>query len=180
LVENGFESPLDFLSIDIDGMDYFILADLTIRPRLICIEANWGHAPESTLIVPAEVAVNGIGEPLLAFTRSAKVHGYQLIAYNHNAFFLREDLAHPLLPEIDPATAYVESMGSLSLKDRRWMYITNKGWVYPYYKFQNNYLTAKSLRLGPMDILLAYAWACYLQTRRLFKRIAIALGLKKA
>jgi hypothetical protein len=45
LGDNKIEN-LDFLSIDIDGLDYQIFESLKIRPRVICVEINAGHSPD--------------------------------------------------------------------------------------------------------------------------------------
>jgi len=86
----GFPPRLDFLSIDVDGLDYelFIPPD-DIRPRLILVEVNACHDPNSTAIVPRELAANCIGQPLRAFVSAADEAGYRLICYTGNAFFLR-------------------------------------------------------------------------------------------
>lgn len=64
LCQNGFVRPLDLLVIDIDGLDYYILEGLKIRPRVICIEVNAGHSPEAAM-VSRELA-ESIGQPLSA------------------------------------------------------------------------------------------------------------------
>ena len=99
--QNGFMAPLDILVIDIDGLDYYILEGLKIRPRVICVEVNARHSPESEAMLPRDLATNGIGQPFAAFHRLYDL-GYTLICFDTNAFLLRADIKHPLLPELDP------------------------------------------------------------------------------
>lgn len=50
---------MDFLSIDIDGLDSYIFGSLDIKPKVICIEVNAGHDPaaSASLNVPSRVII---------------------------------------------------------------------------------------------------------------------------
>ncbi len=172
LSENGFLAVLDILVIDIDGLDYYILEELKIRPRVICVEVNAGHSLESQAVLPRDLAAKGIGQPLAAFHRLSKHLGYTLICFNANAFLLRNDITHPLLPELDPVTAYTEYVESLDKAGRRWMYLVNRGLVPPYFHFRNNYLLANELNLGAGDLSAAIARCMLLRSRGLLRRCA--------
>ena len=172
LSQNGFMAPLDILVIDIDGLDYYILEGLKIRPRVICVEVNAGHSPESEAMLPRDLAANGIGQPLAAFHRLCKHLGYTLICFNANAFLLRADIKHPLLPELDPISAYAEYVSSLDKSGRRWMYLANRGLVPPFFQFRNDYLSASRLGLGAVDRSAAIARSMLLRTRGLLRRCA--------
>ncbi len=109
----GFEGEIDFLSIDIDGNDYWILdAVECVRPRLVCIETHtelgfddfvapydpdfdWRRAPPGTQI----------GASPLATTRLAERLGYRLVGanlYGFNTLYLRADLVpKEVLPSIE-------------------------------------------------------------------------------
>jgi len=159
----------DLLVIDIDGLDYYILEGLTCRPRVICIEVNAGHSPDSEALLPREVAARNVGQPLPAFCRVATGLGYRLIAYNANAFFLREDVGHPELPPLTPSEAYQEFLAYLAPAERRWMYLVNRGLVPPLFRYRNPYLSAKRLRLGPVVASVTLSMGCakwaYYQTQ---------------
>ena len=170
LSQNGFLVGLDILVIDIDGLDYYILKRLKSRPRLICVEVNAGHSPESNVVLPREVAAKGIGQPLGAFYQLCKQLGYALLSFNGNAFFLRGDIKHPFLPEMDPVSAYAEYVASLDKTARRWMYLVNRGLVPPFFQFHNNYLSASELGLGALDLGAAIALCILLRLRSLLRR----------
>jgi hypothetical protein len=167
LSESGFPAVLDILVIDIDGLDYYILEGLKIRPRVICVEVNAGHSPESQVVFPRDLAAKGIGQPLSAFCRACENLGYTLIGFNGNAFLLRNDITHPLLPQLDPTTAYTEYVESLDRPGRRWMYLVNRGLVPPYFHFRNDYLSASELKLGAVDLSAAIARCMLLRSRGL-------------
>jgi hypothetical protein len=171
LTERGFTSTVDLLSIDIDGLDYDIFQGLRIRPRVICIEVTSGHSPEATVVLPRDLAAKAIGQPLAAFCRVGADLGYRLIAYNGNAFFLRNDITHPLLGELEPVAAYTEYLEALDMSERRWMYLVNKGLVFPFYRFGNDRLTAKNLRLGSIDVSAALARCAVQRSRGLARRV---------
>lgn len=78
---------IDFMSIDVDGDDYFILEKLTIRPRVISIEFN------PTIPPHIELRQSGLGETfgasLLAIVRLAEQLDYQFIGATYcNAFLV--------------------------------------------------------------------------------------------
>ncbi|MBU1377199.1 MAG: hypothetical protein KKE02_09915 [Alphaproteobacteria bacterium] len=97
----GVEDDLDFMSIDIDGNDIYILEALAIRPKVVCIEYNAkfpGNLVKQPVYNP-EARWNGrdyMGSSLKAITGVAAAKGYRLVGTSivgANAFFVREDLA---------------------------------------------------------------------------------------
>jgi len=90
---------IDLLSIDVDGIDYYLLEKINIKPKLICIEYNHWFGSEQSVTVPYDK--NFIwkrdyysGASLLALTKLAKTKNYHLIATDSsctNAFFIHND-----------------------------------------------------------------------------------------
>jgi hypothetical protein len=80
---------VDFLSIDVDGDDYFILESLTeLRPRLISCEYNPTIPPNLELVPEAG---NYFGSSVLSLEKLAKTKGYRLVALTEtNAFFVQD------------------------------------------------------------------------------------------
>lgn len=153
----GVPLELDFLSIDVDGLDYDLLLALDdIRPRLICVEVNAGHHPASFAIIPRQVAANNVGQPLSAFVSAADKLGYRLICYTGNAFFLRQDEGRgPELPTLTPQDAYTGFLRAMPPSERRWLHLVNLGLVSPYYSFQNSLLTSSAYKLSRLGIARA-------------------------
>jgi len=90
LGNHGIHEPIDLLSMDIDGNDYYVFQSLrTLRPRVIICEYN--------PTIPAHIDVypepdNYFGCSVAALMRVAKSKGYQLAALTDvNAFFVHED-----------------------------------------------------------------------------------------
>ena len=88
---------IDFLSIDIDGLDYLILRSLKCRPKVICIECNLYWHPLFTEEVPETVAMHNLQQPLPVMIAIAREMGYEPIAMTINLFLVRRDLYGPFL-----------------------------------------------------------------------------------
>jgi hypothetical protein len=161
LAEKGVPQ-LDLLVVDIDGYDYEIFASLEARPRVICIEVNAGHSPGGAQRLPTSLAASNIGQPLALFAELAASHGYQLVAYTGNAFFVRSDSAAGL-PSLSTTEAYDSFLAHLGQRERRWLYHVNRGDVPPYHRFHNERLTRDSLKLGRRYLGLRFHAHCLLR-----------------
>ena len=105
LIKQNFEASdeVDFLSIDVDGMDYYLFEGINFSPKLICIEYNFWFGKNLKCVAPykksykAESLSEYVGSSLKALIELAKLKGYHLIALESNcvnAFFIRNDLKH--------------------------------------------------------------------------------------
>jgi hypothetical protein len=113
--ETGFAGEIDLLSIDIDGIDYWIWQAITAcNPRMVAIEYNWLFGPDMAVTVPYsatfDVSAIGLrsyhGASLAALVHLGRTKGYRLVATERiNAFFLRQDVA-PEIQEIDAKRGY--------------------------------------------------------------------------
>lgn len=102
---NGVPRDIDFLSLDVDGNDYWFWQQLEcVSPRVVCIEYNAGLGPDWSATVPYaddferfSVHASGFfhGASLAALHALGKNKGYYLIGCDlsgTNAFFLRNDV----------------------------------------------------------------------------------------
>jgi hypothetical protein len=144
---------LDLLVVDVDGLDYYVVASLELRPRVLCVEVNAGHYPASTQLVPREVAACDVGQPLGAFAQLLATMNYRLIAYNGNAYFLRNDIDG--FPALSPLDAYRQASERRDAELQRWLYLVNRGSVHPYHRFRNPLLRARPPGLSPIDVAKA-------------------------
>ncbi len=108
--KNDFEGEIDFLSLDMDGMDYWILKTLeVVRPRVIMLEYHEEFGFES-VTVPyqpqfdrTEKDMRYFGASLPAFAKLLKEKGYCLVGSNRqkfNGFFLRNDVGQGIFQEV--------------------------------------------------------------------------------
>lgn len=153
LDKNGIEQ-LDFLSIDIDGLDYEIFEAIDFRPKVICIEVNAAHHPESTTRINRDISKNNIGQPLQVFVEIAKSKNYSLVCYTGNAFFVRDDLVEiSPLPVLTSKQAYQNFINDINMSDKEWLFLVNLGIVNPYRKFYNPYLSRAALEISKVRVL---------------------------
>lgn len=95
---------LGLLSVDIDGVDYWILEQLIdVRPALVVCEYNALFGDDAAVTVPYDASFDRrrpeyhnvyYGASLAAFDRLLAANGYTLVGCNsagNNAFFVRDD-----------------------------------------------------------------------------------------
>lgn len=120
--DNGFAGEIDLLSIDMDGMDYWIWKAInSVDPRVVVVEYQDILGPDRTLTVPYDDAFNARDYPtthgmpnfggasLAAFVKLARAKGYRLVGcnrYGYNAFFVKDQLGKEEIPEVDPRTCF--------------------------------------------------------------------------
>lgn len=119
IASNGAPQEIDFLSLDVDGNDYWFWQQLEcISPRVVCIEYNAGLGPELSRTVPYDPTFERYskhpsgffhGASLAALETLGRAKRYRLIGCDStgtNAFFLREDIELPEIPTLTPAEAF--------------------------------------------------------------------------
>jgi len=103
---NGFAGDVDLVSIDIDGVDYWVWDSLTAcRPRLVIVEYNPFLCPKRPVAIPYDPQFDRhrfdvprdayYGASLPAFAKLGASKGYRLVLVEPrgvNAFFVREDV----------------------------------------------------------------------------------------
>ena len=99
--KHGVPAEPDLLSIDVDGIDWWVWRAITsFRPRIVVIEYNGHLTPDRALTIPAEHrepwdGTSYYGASLTACERLARAKGYHLAhteLNGNNAFFVRDDL----------------------------------------------------------------------------------------
>jgi len=101
---NKYDIPreLDFLSVDIDGNDYYVLSQIlsTFRPRVVCVEYNASVGPESHFKIEYDPSFRWdtskyFGASLQCMNDILNNRDYRLVSCDAggvNAFFVRRDL----------------------------------------------------------------------------------------
>jgi Methyltransferase domain len=118
ILENGFAGDIDLLSLDMDGMDYWVWRAIQcISPRVIILEFNPAWGPERAVAVPyqADFRIDYSRRPLYAgaslpaFVKLGREKGYRFVGTQRlgfNALFVRSGLGEDLLPEITPTQCF--------------------------------------------------------------------------
>lgn len=109
----GLEGEIDVLSLDLDGVDYWIWKEITqVSPRIVVLEYYdlWGS--ERSVTVPYSDQFNAVwfegypgyaGASLPAYVKLGRQKGYRLVGCNYlgyNAFFVRNDVGADIFPEV--------------------------------------------------------------------------------
>lgn len=115
IVDNNVVGEIDLLSIDLDGMDYWIWRAIEcINPRVVVVEYQDAWGPEKAVTVTYEPefkphTIGYAGASLKAFVKLASEKGYRLVGcqrYGFNAFFVRHGLGDDILPAVPTATCF--------------------------------------------------------------------------
>ena len=142
LLQEHVPEEIDFFSLDMDGVDYYILREIlkVIQPRLIVVEAQNIWKTEKSVTVRYNSDFNRFkfhedycGASIPAFVKLLKENNYKLVAHNKygfNIFFIKENLGGDYLPEIKAADCianlpnyYIEEL------DKRKKEIEHLDWV---------------------------------------------------
>lgn len=111
LRQHGVGRDLGYLSIDIDGNDYWVWEAIqSVDPAIVSVEFNWRFGPDRAVTVPydpdfvrqsAHPSWLYFGASLAALERLGARKGYALVAVSSsavNAFFVKKELVSPTLP----------------------------------------------------------------------------------
>jgi hypothetical protein len=126
--QQGIASGVDFFSLDIDGIDWWVWHEMKgLSPRIVSVEYNASFGPDLAVTVPYKPDferhrehASGFyhGASLRAFTQLGQEKGYRFVGCNStgaNAFFVRNDLAGNVLPAVAVEHGYRPS----SYRNRR-------------------------------------------------------------
>lgn len=119
---NGIAGEIGLLSIDIDGNDYWVWEGIdAVLPTLVITEYNSRFGPDRAVTIPynpgfvrTAVHYSNIyyGASLAALCLLGKRKGYSFLGCNsagNNAFFVRQDLRPPSIPELTPRQGFVRA-----------------------------------------------------------------------
>lgn len=119
LVDNGVTGNIGLLSIDIDGMDYWVWEAIqVVDPAIVVVEYNYRLGIEDAVTVPyrpdfdrwkAHHSILYYGASLKALVQLGSRKGYALVgvgSHGLNAFFVRRDLLPHTLQEVAAEEAF--------------------------------------------------------------------------
>ncbi|MFH1807151.1 MAG: FkbM family methyltransferase [Pseudomonadota bacterium] len=137
LEKSGATGEIDLLSLDIDGMDYWVFKAIdVIQPRVVVCETHNVIGPEDALTVPYDPAFKIVtpdhhSASLAAMCALAKNKGYRLVGthrYGFNAFFVREGVGEALLPTRTPFEC-LQDPYSREARATRWPRVKDLPWL---------------------------------------------------
>jgi hypothetical protein len=118
---NGMSGSTGILSVDIDGIDYWVWKAIdVVAPAIVVVEYNSLFGPTKSVTVPydprfvrqkAHYSWSYYGASLAALVGLGKTKGYSFVGSNsagNNAFFVRHELLKAPLRELTAAEGYVQ------------------------------------------------------------------------
>lgn len=127
IASSGASGPIDLLSLDIDGMDYWVWKAISvIEPQVVVCETHNPVPPDKALTVPYDPAFvfeteNYRGASLAAMCKLGREKGYRLVGTNRfgfNAFFIKNGVGEAFFPEVDVASCVQDPFSQLARKER--------------------------------------------------------------
>lgn len=141
LREHEVRPDPDLLSIDVDGMDYWLWRAIdVVSPRVVVVEINHLWGAEKAVTVPyspdfrATFSPHGsdyAGASLPAMIKLGKQKGYRLVAVNRlatNAFFVRNDVSPAIPPEISAENCFSHPRARFG-REVRFRRIADQEWI---------------------------------------------------
>ncbi|BBX70974.1 hypothetical protein [Mycolicibacterium psychrotolerans] len=145
LAEHSVTGEIDMLSIDLDGVDWWILDALNvIEPRVIVVEYQDILGPDRAWTVPYRPdfsvddhpvndgdGYNYCGAGLSAFVKLLRSRGYRLVGCNrtgYNAFFVRSGEGDDLLPEVATESCFTSDWNRYGMA-HRFPLVADKEWT---------------------------------------------------
>ena len=136
IAESGASGPIDLLSLDIDGMDYWVWKAITvIQPQVVVCETLNPVPVDRAVTVPytpgfVSESENYRGASLAAMVKLGREKGYRLVGthrFGFNAFFIRDGVGKPFFPEVDVASCLQDPFSELARK-KRWPQVKELNW----------------------------------------------------
>ena len=140
--EEGFSGDVDLLSLDIDGIDYYIWESLRIiSPSVFVCECHNIVPDDMAITIPYKVDfsykakdnyhVEFHSASPLAMIKLSKEKGYRLIGshkYGFNLVFMRNDIGNNYFPEVS-LNEISNNQYTIIAKETRWPLVKDAPWV---------------------------------------------------
>lgn len=136
IAQSGASGPIDLLSLDLDGMDYWVWKAITvIEPQVVVCETHNPIPPDKALTVPYDPGFvfeseNYRGASLAAMYKLGREKGYRLVGthrFGFNAFFVRKGVGEAFFPEVDVASCVQDPFSELARRER-WPKAKERKW----------------------------------------------------
>lgn len=137
ITQSGITGDIDLLSLDIDGMDYWVWQAIEcIRPRVVVCETHNVIGPDDAFTIPYHpdfviTTPDYHSASLAAMTKLAEEKGYRLVGthrYGFNAFFILNEIAPDILPGVTPAQC-LQDPYTLEARSVRWPKVKDMNWI---------------------------------------------------
>ena len=139
VLDSGLRGPVDLLSLDMDGNDYWIWKALeVVEPTVVVCETHNTIPADLALTIPYDPTFqlgsfddDFRGASLKAMANLGRAKGYRLVGthrFGFNAFFVKNGIAEALLPEVSPEQCAADPYTRWA-QATRWEQAKHRDWV---------------------------------------------------
>jgi len=137
IARSGVSGPIDLLSLDMDGMDYWVWKAIdVVQPQVVVCETVNSIPGDRALTVPYHASFtyqseDFRGASLAAMCKLGCAKGYRLVGthrFGFNAFFMKNGVGEEFFPKVDPTTC-LNNPVTTQLRIERWPQVEKMGWV---------------------------------------------------
>jgi len=91
-------TAIDFLSIDVDGVDLEIFEEMQMTPKVILMEGGSNFSPLFHKRISTELAKSNLQQPLPVILDAANAAGYAAVCFFQDTYLVRKDLLDKAFP----------------------------------------------------------------------------------
>ncbi len=91
---NVVVDEIDFLSIDIDGLDLEVFESIKFRPKVVLLEGGFNYNPRLSAPLPLNYSANNNQQPLQYVRDSVRRMGYDIVCFFQDSYLVRNDFLH--------------------------------------------------------------------------------------
>ncbi len=139
VADAGLRGPIDLLSLDLDGNDYWIWKALdVVEPLVVVCEVHNAVPPDLAVTIPYDpnfvldsFANDFRSVSLAAMVSLGREKGYRLVGthrYGFNAFFIKRGYGEDIFPERTATECATDDYTQLAQRTR-WPKVKDKPWV---------------------------------------------------
>ena len=136
IAKSGAKGPIDLLSLDIDGMDYWVWKAIeVVQPQVVVCETHNLIPGDRALTVPYDPkfvfqSEDFRGASLAAMCKLGREKGYRLVGthrFGFNAFFVKNGVGEKFFPEVDIFSC-LQDPATRAIREAGWPKIRNLPW----------------------------------------------------
>lgn len=121
IIENEIDiNSVNFVSIDVDGMDLDIFEHMGFKPDVLVVEGGFNFTPMLDKEIPNSLAHRNLQQPLTKIEKTARLMGYSIVCFYQDAYLVRDDHQDKFTP-YDVNSLYKDAFHFMPDDFRAWL-----------------------------------------------------------
>lgn len=122
IIDKYFNQELDFVSIDVDGLDYYLFKSIKKHlPKVICVEGGKYIHPLSSKLINKKIASAYVGQSLKQFQKIAEKKGYIIVCFTQNIIMVQKKYQSLFPVSTNLQDLYLSGIARHSFEDIKYM-----------------------------------------------------------